>query len=137
MRFVFGSGFLCHLCQLHLQKLCCLHNPEIAQLLKLCLLIFQNISSCRGAARQEPKNQHSLGEKIAQACLPCLPLFASLHPPLKSDQNSISSSYLWGYLGDIFLGYLFYIWGISGGYMMYILEISGGCILVDKLGISR
>ena len=23
MRFVFGSGFLCHLCQLHLQKLCC------------------------------------------------------------------------------------------------------------------
>ena len=59
MGFVFDSGFLCHLCQLHL------HNPQIAQLHKLCMLIFQKLAVTQALRVYSPKISTVWERKIA------------------------------------------------------------------------
>ena len=54
---------------------CANAQPTNSTVVQVVHADISKISSCTGAARQVPKNQHSFEEKMAQACLP---LFASL-----------------------------------------------------------
>ena len=55
-----------------------MHNPQIAQLHMSCMLIFQKLAVAQVLRVKKPKVSTVWEKKIAQACLPCLPLFAYL-----------------------------------------------------------
>ena len=59
-----------------------MHNPQIAQLHKLCMLIFQKLAVAEALRSKSPKISTVWEKEKTQACLPCLPLFASLSQDL-------------------------------------------------------